>query len=514
MKFLKNLLLFLLCIGLIILIWTMYHFRDRHPDFSINRTIPAGEAQQLYAGFSAVPITPSVPDTWTDVNNDGQFIKSDGDHYVDGNDNGQFDPIWLAGFQNQRPASGIHDELWARAVVIDDGHFRLALVAVDAIGLMADDIITVRQQIKQNTDVDYTIVTSTHTHAAPDLIGLWGGSNYRSGVSDAYLNKVKQGIYQAVSLADTDKKAVTIRFAQDTVNAVALVDDTRKPRVLDAGLRLMQFIDQGSQKTLGTLIAWANHPETLWTKNTMVTSDFPHYVRKGIEEGISRDSQLVENGLGGISIYINGAIGGLMTTHPNQGIKDLLSGKTIKTPSFEKAKTQGTRLASLALKALQQKTDTLTRGSIALRAKTIELPLDNSLYRIAAGIGLIDRGQSSWLKVRTEVAYWTLGPASFLHLPGEVYPEIINGGVVSPPGADFPGAIIEDQPLRDLMKGDYRFVVGLSNDMIGYIIPKSEWDDQAPFLYDAKEETYGEINSVGPETSGILYRTCREMMKE
>lgn len=41
--------------------------------------------------------------------------------------------------------------------------------------------------------------------------------------------------------------------------------------------------------------------------------------------------------------------------------------------------------------------------------------------------------------------------------------------------------------------------------MIGYIIPKSEWDEEAPYIYGYLESPYGEIHSVGPETGPILY---------
>ena len=44
--------------------------------------------------------------------------------------------------------------------------------------------------------------------------------------------------------------------------------------------------------------------------------------------------------------------------------------------------------------------------------------------------------------------------------------------------------------------GDVNLMVNLANDAIGYIIPKSEWDNEAPWIYGATEETYGEIVSV------------------
>jgi hypothetical protein len=62
------------------------------------------------------------------------------------------------------------------------------------------------------------------------------------------------------------------------------------------------------------------------------------------------------------------------------------------------------------------------------------------------------------------------------------------------------------------MPGKYTFTVGLSNDMIGYIIPRSEWDQKAPYIYDNESAPYGEVNSVGPETAPILYRAMAEVI--
>ncbi len=70
--------------------------------------------------------------------------------------------------------------------------------------------------------------------------------------------------------------------------------DTRDPMVMDPGLRLIQAIDAETDSTLGTLVAWANHPETLWSDNLYISSDFPHYVRECIEKGVYDGDTLVQ----------------------------------------------------------------------------------------------------------------------------------------------------------------------------------------------------------------------------
>ena len=85
--------LIILGIGLYFYIVTM----DRNPGFEVNLTVDGNPEGQLHAGFAAVSITPRIPDQWTDVNGDAQYIPEDGDTFQDGNGNGRFDPVWIAG---------------------------------------------------------------------------------------------------------------------------------------------------------------------------------------------------------------------------------------------------------------------------------------------------------------------------------------------------------------------------------------------------------------------------------
>jgi len=274
---------------------------------------------------------------------------------------------------------------------------------------------------------------------------------------------------------------------------------------MDAGLRLIQAIDTETDATLGTLVSWGNHPETLWSDNLYISSDFPHYVREYIEKGVYDGDDLVQPGLGGVAVYINGAIGGLMTTRASMPLDDPFLDTTYTEASFEKVKAQGARLAMLALTALENPDTVVQHANLSVRAKTLDLPLDNNMFRIAALTGLLDFGMTGWFKTRSEIAAFEVGPASFICVPGEIYPEIVNGGVEAPEGQDYEMDPIEDPSLRELMPGKYRFVIGLSNDEIGYILPKSQWDEEAPYTYSRDKAPYGEENSLGPETAGILY---------
>jgi hypothetical protein len=398
--------------------------------------------------------------------------------------------------------------------VVDDGRTRLAIVVLDAIGFMNDYVIDVRKRIPDDAGITYTIIASTHTHEGPDMIGLWGESPLKSGINEEYIEYVKERVVESVVAAVKNMRPAVLEISEDLTGAAHLVRDTRQPEVFDSGLRLIRAVDKENGNTLGSLIAWADHPETLWGKNLLITSDFPHYVREGVEKGVFNRDTLVKPGVGGIAIYINGAIGGLMTTNPSLAVKDLFTGREFSEPSFEKAEAQGKQVALLALTAMGNPAEKIDSSSISLIVRTLSLPIDNKYFKLGSLLGLFNRGTTGRMNMRTELSVFTLGPLAFATLPGEVYPEIINGGIETPDGSDFQIGPVEVPPVRDIMEGNYKFIFGLANDEVGYIIPKSQWDVKDPYTYGRNDSPYGEENSLGPETASILHSALKEMLKE
>jgi hypothetical protein len=503
-----------LVVIILFVIFSFYNGRDRHPDYSLSLDIKAAKDTVTYkAGFAALKITPEILEKWNDKNNDAAFNQEDGDTFEDKNGNERFDAYWLAGFGKKRAASGVHDDLWARTMVLDDGRTRVAVVAIDLIGFSHTKVVNVRKKLADRFGITYTIICSTHNHEAPDMLGLWGDSIFKSGINPVYEKWVENRIVESIGIAVKNLREANLHVAQDLSGAQALSMDTRQPIVKDDGLYILQATDTKSDSTLGAFVVWGNHPETLWSENTFITSDFPHYVREGIEKGVFNDKKLAKKGLGGVVVYASGCVGGLMTTRPTLKVKAPFKDIYFEGATFEKADAQGTTLALLGLNALD-KSDPV-KGGISLLAKTFEMPVENILFRLGVALGVIDSGYSSWGHFRTEVAAMRIGEVSFVTIPGELYPEIANGGIETPKEGDFKLVKpVETPPLRSLMPGKYKFVLGLANDELGYIIPKSEWDKEAPFLYDSPKAHYGEVNSSGPETAPLLHKTLKEILQK
>ena len=407
------------------------------------------------------------------------------------------DPMYMAGFGNDRKATGVHDDLWARAVAMSDDKQTVVVVAVDLIGLFHADVLEARRLLERKAPGVTLVVASTHDHEGPDTLGLWGKGHFSSGVNAKYLERVRGAIVEAAAEALSRMKPGRLLLAQ--ARTPGLIEDGRLPRVIDDTLVVLQAVAEDG-RTLGTIVDWSSHPEALGGDNTVVTSDYPHFLRARMEER-----------LGGTCVFLVGSIGGLMTP---LGLKLTgVDGRPIPADSFGLAQAVGERAADAALAALK---DARPSGSTALehRSATVFVPLDNRLYRLAMFLGVLDRRVYSGGRpatslfgdaLCTEIGYLRIGDAEALLVPAEIYPELVHGGIQEPqdPGADFPGAPRE-RPLDTLLSAPFKLVVGLANDEIGYVIPRSEWDAKAPFAYGGKEAQYGEQNSVGPSVAPTL----------
>jgi len=433
--------------------------------------------------------------------------------------------VYMAGFDNNRVATGVHDDLYARCLALAAGQETVAMCSVDLIGLFYDDVLRIRDQVKARApEVTHVIVASTHDHEGPDTMGLWGPTPFVSGIDEKYLDGVDERIAATAVEAVRSLQPAQLTLGRDDHPLLAqLQGDSRPPYVKDPYLFVMRLVnDQG--KTIASLINFSDHPEVLGGRNTEITADYPYWLCRSVEEE-----------LGGIAVFFDGAIGGLISPLGDQvALQMPETGEIAKDETWKKAELLGLALAGLAVRAVQGG-EKVEVDALVVRQAVFFVPLENDRFRVGGATGLYKNRKPLYTEgkldasvgekefagygrlkyatgkdVQTEVNYLQLlgrGQivAEIATVPGEIYPELINGGIARCAGADFPDAPLEPT-LRRHMKSKYQFVFGLGNDELGYIIPKAEWDDQAPWLQNKSERWYGEINSAGPETAGAVTR--------
>jgi hypothetical protein len=444
----------------------------------------AAPADELQAGFAETDITPAVKDK----------------------------TVYMAGFGHNRKATGVHDPLKVRTVVLHHGADKIALVSVDLVGFFQPQVESVRRHLPR---FRYVLVSSTHNHEGPDTLGLWGASAFRSGVDAEYLAGVEKQIVEAVKAADAARKTVTARIG--TARAPELLRDTREPYVKHDELVTLEFRDQ-DDKPAGLVVQWNCHPETLGDKNTQISADFVGAAVKALH-GKHRCPV----------VYLTGTVGGLMTS---LGVEvKSAAGRVLENGTFEKTERYGELLAEVAERA-RKAARPVKLTPLQAHSRELFLPLDNKLFLLARQLGVLKREAFVWtgdpykaepakevktdkpLCTRTEIAWLRLGELDIAAIPGEIYPELVLDKVQDPvdPAADFPDAPVEPAIYKQL-RGPHRMLIGLAGDEIGYIIPKRQWDEKPPFCYGRKKAQYGEVNSLGPNTAPLLCRAFKDLVR-
>ena len=403
------------------------------------------------------------------------------------------DPIFVAGFGNDRRATGYNDRLWARGVVVDAGEERVAIVSLDLVGYFNTEIQTIRGLIDPDAAIDYLAVSSTHQHEGPDTIGIWGPDATTSGLDFGYLDFVNESVADCVEQATADLRPARIKF--DTVTSeglsigvdpeddgfgvadsrVLVDDDLIAPetdgRIIDPRLSIMQVTERRHPfETIATLVNFASHPESLGSNNTLITSDFPHYAREQIERNE-----------GGLAIWVSGDLG-VLQGPLDIDVLDPETGMAAPRRTFRWAEVHGQQLGDRVSEGLSPRRGRwLGRVEIA-EPERVFIPLSNPYFRFFIAIGVLPSGlftggqtdasvgfpfpppfdvipQALGEDLGSEVGAFRINEASFAVVPSELDPQI-------------------GERYRERMTGArHSFIIGLGNDLIGYQLPEEKWDD-------------------------------------
>lgn len=435
------------------------------------------------------------------------------------------DPIYIAGFGNGRLATDYNDRLWARGLVIDGRGGRIALVALDLIGYFNNQVDIVREMV--GDDIDYLIVHSSHSHEGPDTLGIWGPDEFTTGVDQGYLDFVNDAIADCVIDAGNNMQPARIKSSTISTEGLSLGirpeddgfgvgdqkvlegDDILSPdtngRIVDPNLVVLQFTERKKNKNvIATLVNFASHPEALWSENTLLTSDFPHYVRERLEQEY-----------GGTAIWVSGALGVLQGPDRVDVSEDGIN--PVPRRSFQFAEVHGTQLAERAISSISKKPGHPAPVIAWARQNPVPVPLQNAFFRFFFAIGVLGNGRTLYTDgepdasvgfpfpapipqalgedLQTEVGAARIGDAGLIVVPTELDPQI---------GMQYRAAMTS---VRD------KVIVGLGNDQIGYQVLKEKFDRScivcAPFVLGGVPELcplYPEIdcstvfqNNVGPE---------------
>ena len=356
-------------------------------------------------------------------------------------------------------------DLTVRALVLESGGTRVAFVSTDFLGFPAVLGDRVRQQV-YSIPATNILIGATHTHSAPDCYGFpngRGGTDSDLDYLDFVCNKAAEAINEAVAGLQT----ATLRIATGKANG-KIAYNYYAPQLYDPRCSVMQAVGPDGNP-FATLVNYAIHPEVLGPSQGILSPDMvgPLYDR------------IAASG-GGIGIFMNGALGGMVTADVRGP-----EGKYMQT--WKECRRIGHRLADEALRIVSSAA-AQSNPEIRCAGRDVTLPVDSPLLLAIMKSSPLKLAKPDKKSITTYVNLVQVGSAQILTIPGEALPNI-------------------GYYLKRKMAGRHNLLFGLTNDALGYILTKEDWNSFERYDYITR-------TCLGEKTGEILIRESLRLVNE
>ncbi len=413
---------------------------------------------------------------------------------------------YIAGYKSNNPAQGVLDDLTASAFWVDDnsGRGAVVFVSVDNVGLVGNDVKQLKAEMEdflRKTGCRSINIMSTHDHAGIDTMGIWGPipKKIRTGKDPKFQRLMYDGVKRAVREAYETRRDGQIFLGRKDAPE-CLQNDKRLPKVFSRAVTRLRFVPADGGREI-YFINFASHSESLLGKNSLISADFPGYMRKTVNEGANADV-----------IYFVGAIGGMITMH--ELVED----------NIESTKMAG-RILGETILSMEEQDEIKLEPKINLLKQEFYVQADNPVLMLGGKLKLLSAhsyptGKGALKQsLKTEMTYIEFGGLNMLLYPGEAFPETVYGGYLrAEECATGKGPETNPLPLCEIAGDPNLLIFGLANDEIGYVIPPNDFmvNPELPYIEQVRDRLdrrhYEETNSVGAETAVIIADAFSGMM--
>lgn len=187
-------------------------------------------------------------------------------------------------------AGGVHDPLYVRTLVLDDGQSRIVFAICDFVGVGRAMVQRCRELIAAESGIpsSHVCVAATHTHSGPLITSGDGGP--------AYLNRTAQAVARSVRVAL--KSMVPVVLKVGTAGLTTMSQNRRNPDgPIETVVRVLLASAVGGG-AVASIVNYGCHATVLEHDNLLYSADFP---------GVA--VELVEHAVGGRCLYMQGACG-------------------------------------------------------------------------------------------------------------------------------------------------------------------------------------------------------------
>ncbi len=403
-------------------------------------------------------------------------------------------PQPLAGYFHERLSTGVHDDLWAKALVLDDGEKRAAIVACDVIQVPGEVARRARERIAAATAIppEAALISATHTHTAPHVRGAFAG-HLAERIAEAVAAAAARLEPARLQFAESDELSLVFnrRFYM-TDGSVGWNPGKRNPRIVrpagpvDPRVSVIT-VDSASGAPIATLVHYALHLDTVG--GTELSADYPYTLCRLVSGARGGGLTLFQLGCAGNVNHLD-----VSDPRPQKGhaeaarIGTVLAGSAIRAMAqLEPARSPWLRAARTVVEIPSvphtEEEAAWSRGIVARWEREEKLPFLD-IVKARRVLDLEARGRAP---CRAEVQVIALGEdVAWVGLPGEIFVEL---GL----------AIRRASPFR------HTVVVSLANDSLGYFPDRKAW----------REGNYEVVTARCAEPAGErLVETALQLLNE
>lgn len=321
----------------------------------------------------------------------------------------------------------VRDPITVRSLAISDDDTETIFAVIDTIGIGDSVIAEIKDLAFDLTSGEIAKesmqIVATHTHAGPDLQGLWGG------IDPAYRQRIINKT--ALSIIFAKYNAVEAEVSALVLEDAAKVVNRRGWDVVDDNIAVLDFKSTKTHKRIATLVNMSAHPTILDETNLGYSSGYIHFVRKKIEQR-----------LGGNAIFINGVLGDAAPV-------------TNDERTYQAVRKFGKKIARKVIRNIWHAQP--VNGDFSFETFDFSHPVTNVPVIGAVQAGLLDLEFDANFNVNTQFSLMKFGDdVSAILFPGEILTRLAN-------------------PIISELDGEYKFFFGLTDDSLGYFIPSDEF---------------------------------------
>jgi len=374
-------------------------------------------------------------------------------------------PLGGYGERMNKPAQGVHDRIFAKAVSLSDGNRKFTLVTADLLGFPPPFKPALVERLKSDgVTLDSLILLPSHSHTSIEMNAFNSLNTYKIpqiGIHDpAILEFLLEKFSTLIRSASSQTVPVRIGSASESVPGWNR-NRRHKEGYVDEELTICR-IETLAGQPLAALINFTAHPTMMSAEQMEFSGDWPGHLQRTVESLAGKDV---------VALYFNGAEGDQTTiARPDSG-----------DSRWERAERYGRDLGIVAFR-IWEKTPTSVNVPFEFHRQEIELP-PNSWHPKFMETGGAEYGLTEEIlremlpKIyprRTASLSLRLGDLLLVGVPGEMAAEL--GRKIKQAASKQTGAA-------------HPVIGGLADEWDSYILPAAEYRLGG---YEASVSFYGE----------------------